>query len=171
METNNKKSLLKATLFAFVVAVITLIFVILPAEYNIDPTGVGNKLGLTVFNGAEEQVSQNPNETVSDGNHSTIVTVPSGRGIEYKLKVKQYDVIKYEWFTDGPEVYVDLHGEPQNDTSGYFESYVITTTTEMKGQFTAPFDGSHGWYWKNTSDQDVKIQLIFSGSYTIEGIK
>jgi len=27
---------------------------------------------------------------------------------------------------------------------------------KMKGSFTAPFDGSHGWYWENESDTPVR---------------
>jgi len=41
----------------------------------------------------------------------------------------------------------------------------------MKGSFTAPFDGSHGWYWKNTSNKPVAIQLILNGQFQIIGIK
>ena len=41
--------------------------------------------------------------------------------------------VDFEWITDGVSIYVDTHGEPFNDTSGYFKSYAITTTSEMKG--------------------------------------
>ncbi len=41
----------------------------------------------------------------------------------------------------------------------------------MKGSFTVPFAGSHGWYWKNTTNQDISIQLIINGDYVIEGLK
>ena len=85
--------------------------------------------------------------------------------------MKKFQKATYEWVTDGGELYVDLHGEPKGDTTGYFESYTIATTDEMKGSFTVPFDGSHGWYWKNTSEKDITIQLIFSGDYVIEGLK
>jgi hypothetical protein len=38
--------LLKSTIIAFVVASFLLLLVILPAEYGVDPTGVGHALGL-----------------------------------------------------------------------------------------------------------------------------
>ena len=44
------------------------------------------------------------------------------------MKQRQND---HEWLTDG-ESYFDLHGEPEGDTTGYFESYAIATTNEMK---------------------------------------
>jgi len=41
----------------------------------------------------------------------------------------------------------------------------------MKGSFTAPFDGSHAWYWKKTTDSAIEVQLIFTGQYIVEGLK
>lgn len=172
MESNQKsRSLLKATVFSFVVAIVVLVLFILPAEYNIDPTGIGQKLGLNVF--AEQAVVAN---TVASNNSygeqdSVVLTVPAGQGIEYKLAMDQFSKTTYEWVTDGGTLYVDLHGEPKGDTTGYFESYAIATVTQMKGSFTAPFTGSHGWYWKNKSDTDIQVQLIFNGKYIIEGLK
>ena len=99
------------------------------------------------------------------------ITVPANKGIEYKLQMEQYDKVTYEWMTDGSSLYVDLHGEPEGDTTGYFESYAIATLDTMKGSFTAPFNGSHGWYWKNTSNSPIAIQLILNGQFQIIGIK
>ena len=42
-------TLIKATLAAIALAAVALVLFILPAEYNIDPTGVGQKLGLSVL--------------------------------------------------------------------------------------------------------------------------
>lgn len=170
MESNQtSRSLMKATIISFVVAAITLVLFILPAEYNIDPTGVGQKLGLTVFN--EEGTTPTATASTDGEQDSVVLTVPAGKGIEYKLDMNKFQKATYEWVTDGGALYVDLHGEPKGDTTGYFESYTVATTDEMKGSFTVPFDGSHGWYWKNNSDKDISIQLIFSGDYVIEGLK
>ena len=99
------------------------------------------------------------------------ISVPPHSGVEYKLKMNQYDKLNYEWITDGSALYFDLHGEPQGDTTGYFESYGIATLDGMKGSFTAPFNGSHGWYWKNTTDTPVAIQLMINGRYQVIGLK
>lgn len=163
------RSLMSATIISLLIAIVTLVLFILPAEYNIDPTGIGEKLGLTVFN---EEVQPTPTLTSKEGQQdSVILNVPAGKGIEYKLSMQKHAKTIYEWTTDSGNLYVDLHGEPIGDTTGYFESYTIATVGEMKGSFTAPFTGSHGWYWKNKSDQDIKVQLIFNGEYAIEGLK
>jgi hypothetical protein len=167
--TQSTTSLLKASALATVVAVASLIVFILPAEYNIDPTGLGEKLGLTVFS----QTTPLPaTKTLpSSGQQSVVVTVPAGKGIEYKLAMTQYQKVTYQWSTSHGDVYVDLHGEPKGDTTGYFESYTIATVDSMKGSFTAPFEGSHGWYWKNKTTTDMQIHLSFNGEFVIEGLK
>ena len=174
-------TLIKASLAALVLAGFVLVLFILPAEYNVDPTGVGQKLGLSVLAQPAEAAPMATLPTTSDplnsdnnnvGSEQVIeINVPANKGIEYKLQMNQYDKVTYEWITDGTALYFDLHGEPEGDTSGYFESYAIATLDSMKGSFTAPFDGSHGWYWKNTSNTPVAIQLIINGNYQIIGLK
>ena len=178
--TVTNKSLIKATVIAIVVAAIVLITIILPAEYNVDPTGVGKALGLTVLSKEEQQsntqkstlVTKSDDAIASDNKSDVIeVTVPAGRGVEYKFQMEEFGKMDYEWMTDGASLHFDLHGEPEGDTTGYFESYAIATLDEMKGSFTAPFKGSHGWYWRNDTSEDVSIQLIVSGTYEIIGLK
>lgn len=172
--TVSTKTLIKASLSATVVAALTLVTLILPAEYNIDPTGIGQSLGLTsIAQAAEAEAEASPivNVEGSDEFQTIEITVPAGRGVEYKFAMPQYAKMTYEWLTDGEPLYFDLHGEPDGDTTGYFESYTIATSSEMKGSFTAPFAGSHGWYWKNKSDKPVAVQLMVKGQYDVIGLK
>ncbi|MEQ3658354.1 hypothetical protein [Glaciecola sp.] len=167
------KTLVKSTIFATIIAAVVFVCFILPAEYNIDPTHIGHRLGLTALAHHDDELTDTGSSSVAteQGQEVIEVIVPAGKGIEYKFQMSRYDKMTYEWLTDGEPLYFDLHGEPEGDTTGYFESYAIATLAEMKGSFTAPFDGSHGWYWKNTSDQPVAIQLIAEGQYTVIGLK
>jgi len=167
------KTLVKSTIAATIIAAVVFVCFILPAEYNIDPTHLGHKLGLTALAHHEDEPTLAAQGTAApeQGQQVIEVTVPAGKGIEYKFQMNQHDKMTYEWLTDGEPLYFDLHGEPEGDTTGYFESYAIATLSEMKGSFTAPFTGSHGWYWKNTSDQSVAIQMIVKGQYTVIGLK
>ncbi|MGI3042909.1 hypothetical protein ACRTDM_14375 [Shewanella algae] len=171
--TVSTKTLVKASVSATVVAAIALVTFILPAEYNIDPTGVGQKLGLTsIAQAAEADGAAVMGAQASNTEFQTIeVVVPAGRGVEYKFAMPQYAKMTYEWITDGDALYFDLHGEPEGDTTGYFESYTIATSNEMKGSFTAPFAGSHGWYWKNKTDKPIAVQLQVKGQYEVIGLK
>lgn len=167
------KTLLKSTIAATVTALIVFVCFILPAEYNIDPTHIGHKLGLTKLAHHSDVAALKAEMSVLAKQSQQVVevTVPAGKGIEYKFQMAQYDKMTYEWLTDGEPLYFDLHGEPEGDTTGYFESYAIATLKEMKGSFTSPFNGSHGWYWKNSTEQPIAIQLIVQGQFTVIGLK
>lgn len=167
------RTLIKASVIAVLVAITLLITCILPAEYNIDPTGIGKALGLTAIAAASEQ---SPSLVVTRGKQNDLlrtdkveIIIPAGKGLEYKLNMDKYAHVSYEWQTDGVPLYFDFHGEPAGDTTGYFESFSITTSTNMKGSLTAPFKGAHGWYWKNKSEQAVTVSLSTQGYYTIKG--
>jgi hypothetical protein len=170
--TLSKTTLLKYTVLSIAFAAVVLLTVILPAEYHIDPTGLGHKLGLTVFND-ENAVTGSPNVATKSNNiaQTITVTVPAGLGVEYKFDMTQYQKIEYQWTTDGTALFFDLHGDPKGDTTGYFESYAKATLNGMKGSFTVPFSGAHGWYWKNKSDSPVTVQLTVKGDYLSHGLK
>ena len=165
------KTLIKSSIVAIVFAALVLFGIILPAEYNIDITGFGEKVGLTILSDTTKQESYSvPSDTIQQEPQVIEVTVPAGKGIEYKFYMQKFEKMAYEWLTDGESIYFDLHGEPQGDTTGYFESYTIATSNEMQGSFTAPFEGSHGWYWKNNGNDPIAIQLIVEGQYQVIGL-
>jgi len=173
--TDTETSLLKSTITAAIIAVAVLVLFILPAEYNIDPTGFGEQIGLTVLakpnDSSAINVGKTENKTTQTQKDVVTVLVPAGKGVEYKFQLTQYQKMTYQWQTDGASLYLDLHGEPAGDTTGYYESYTIATAKEMSGQFTAPFNGIHGWYWKNKTDKDIHITLTTEGSYSVVGLK
>jgi len=171
-----KVTLFKYTLFSLIFATVTLFTIILPAEYNIDPTGIGQALGLTVFNKVAADTtssvsSQKVTEKIKAAVEVIEIIVPAHSGVEYKFTMAQHQKLSYQWVTSGTALYFDLHGEPEGDTTGYFESYAIATLNTMEGSFTTPFSGVHGWYWKNTADTPVIVQLTVKGDYVKHGLK
>lgn len=171
--TQSNATIIKASIIALVVALIVFVTMILPAEYNIDPTGVGKSIGLTVLAGdiADDSLKSAVEEQpLGHQDNQATVIIPPNKGVEYKFKIEKYGNITYEWTADGEPLYFDLHGEPKGDKTGYFESYAIATTSEMKGSMTVPFDGSHGWYWKNNSDKEITVTLKTQGNYEIVGL-
>ncbi|MFV7772644.1 hypothetical protein [Shewanella marisflavi] len=206
---HSNKTLIKASLAATLIAAVVLVLFILPAEYDVDPTGFGQAAGLTELakssqaqavqtSVAEPSQMQNEMPTqmkeaelgfmASEAVNKSIVEqikaarqtpglrsdtidilIPAGKGLEYKLLMDANMHLEYEWHTDGQPLYFDFHGEPKGDTTGYYESFSITTANEMKGSLTTPFAGSHGWYWKNKSDAPVTVTLTTKGDYRIKG--
>jgi hypothetical protein len=167
------KTLVKALVVACSLAVVIFVTLVLPAEYNIDPSGIGNALGLTILSApTSNSVSSVDTNTADQENREdeTAITIAANSGLEYKFFVEQYEELNYEWSSDS-DLYFDLHGEPENDTTGYFKSFAEATSQEMKGSITAPFTGSHGWYWRNRSNTEVIVSLKTKGKYEIIGLK
>ena len=94
------------------------------------------------------------------------VTLKPGEGTEIKLEVLKNKTVSYEWTAVGGPVNYDTHGEPYNGEKGYFHSYNKGKQVKSdKGEFTAIFDGTHGWFWRNRSNNDVTISLKTTGDY------
>ena len=94
------------------------------------------------------------------------VTLKPGEGTEIKFEVLKGKSVGYEWTAVGGPVNFDTHGEPYNGEKGYFHSYSKGKQVKSdKGEFTAIFDGTHGWFWRNRSNSDVTIALKTTGDY------
>ena len=57
-ELPSSKQLFTSTLMAIALAIVLLITTILPAEYGIDPTGIGRQLGLTEMGEIKVQLAE-----------------------------------------------------------------------------------------------------------------
>ncbi len=133
-------------------------------EFSI--AGESTKEESTTANG--EQASES---STRDQQNEITVLVPANEGVEYKFYLTQYEKLTYEWFSEAP-LYFDFHAEPLDyEESKYFESFTEATADKMKGTMTIPFEGSHGWYWKNNSEKDVVVTLKTQGNYRIIGLK
>ncbi len=100
---------------------------------------------------------------------SVTILIPAGKGLEYKMNVLKYGTVKYEWVTDQGILYFDFHGEVKEENPGkdvFFESYTAAYSNNMIGTFLAPFEGRHGWYFKNKGETDIVVSLRLSGQYT-----
>lgn len=98
------------------------------------------------------------------------ITVPAGKGLEYKVLLLKYGSMKYEWATNKGIVFFDFHGEvkeanPSNNV--FYESYTVAYSNNMIGTFLSPFEGKHGWYFKNTSTTDLNVALRLKGEYRL----
>ncbi len=151
------RQLLFATLAAFLLALVALTGVILPAAYGLDPVGTGS-----LFPGGADD------DPVSYREDTIGVTVPAGGSIEYKLFVEEGDSFDFNW-TAPRVLFFDFHGEPDGDTSGDFTSHETGRAGHDAGSLTAPFSGTHGWYWENSGDEPVVVELNTEGRYRVVG--
>jgi hypothetical protein len=187
-ELPSQAQLLRSTAIAIVTAGVLLTTVVLPSEYGIDPTGIGSALRLTEMGKIKSQLAADaltdaaaadrkpqapaPAATraapaaVGERSDEMQVTLQPGEGTEVKMAMLKGATVHYAWKTDGGLVNHDTHGEPDNGPANTFHRYKKEKdVTGNSGEFTAVFDGNHGWFWRNRSDKPVTITLTASGAY------
>lgn len=175
-ELPTSAQLLRSTAIAMVAAGTILITTVLPAEYGIDPTGVGRLLGLTEMGKIKRQ---HTDEVETD--HSSMAQAETGRSIvaehrsdeititlspgedtEVKLVMDAGARARFEWIATGGMLSYDTHG----DNGDQFVSYERGSGAPGdEGVLEAAFDGNHGWYWSNPTDEDVTVTLRTNGAY------
>ncbi|TFH87771.1 hypothetical protein EQG41_06755 [Billgrantia azerbaijanica] len=176
------KSLVKATAVAAVTASVLLVTTILPAEYGIDPTGLGQSMGLTVLSAtkaAEPEGSAGPASAGPPGaatdpvwksatgyrSDKMSLTLMPRQGAEIKALMKAGENFVFHWEVEGGAVSFDMHGEPPNAGDDFTSFWLGRNETAASGSFEAPFDGTHGWYWQNDGTEPVTVHLTTAGYY------
>ena len=180
------RTLVRASIAALGAGAVILVLFILPAEYGIDPTGVGGAIGLTRMAGGEDavepveapsttttlpayavpvQAQASIEKTTAYRSDETTVTLAPHTGIEVKARMRAGDTLNFRWTSTGP-VRADMHGEPTGGKEDEFTDYwKQKDITKSQGSFTAPFSGTHGWYWKNREDVPVTVTVKTDGFY------
>lgn len=195
-ELPSKQQLLISTLVAFIISSILLITAILPAEYGIDPTGIGKVLGLTKMGEIKVQLSQeaekgnnlsqqdaqtapiaqtsaaavSDTQSVSDAagseatkSESTQLSLAPGDAAEVKVGMGKGDTVSYSWKVDTGHVNFDTHGD--NASTKYHNYNKGKAVKGDQGELKAAFDGKHGWFWRNRSQEIVTVTLTVSGAF------
>jgi len=176
-----KQRLAAAAGAALLGAGLILVMFVLPAEYGVDPLGVGARVGLVELGAVGQQVEK-LNETAATGTAQATLIVPQERafksetvdfkvgpreGMEYKYRLDKGEALLFSWKTTGPVSY-EFHAEPDGAPRGYAQSYEKGDgKTEASGTLTAPFPGIHGWYWENTGSDAVTVTLKSAGYYSM----
>jgi len=189
------KRLVLSTLIAVVGASLVLVAVVLPAEYGIDPTGIGRLLRLTAIRvpvrtfeisdilGGNEDYREveipdfgdpvplpNPavyqDEPQPPRRQTLEIAIPPEQETEIKLVLKSGKMIQYSWQIDHGQVYVDFHGHDPKASPEFWVRYKEQQEgSRNNGSLVAPFSGEHGWYWLNYNEFPVTISLNVSGYY------
>ncbi len=182
-ELPSTKQLLRSTLIALATAIVILVTAVLPAEYAIDPTGVGRVIGLTQMGeirmqlaeeaaqdragaGAEAPLTEPADApvVVADARTDEIsVTLAPGEGAEVKLTMQEGARTRYEWSVTGGVVNYDLHGDGRGNSTSYQQGRGVPGHS---GEFEAAFDGNHGWFWRNRGTSEVTVTLRVVGAHT-----
>lgn len=150
----SRGSLLKYGLVALAAAVVVTVLFVMPAEYGVDPTGIGARLGLTelarvssadtdaaprLVSGAfpgiptefdfyDPEVLGDPFSRTHNGifrSDTLTIDLAFGEEVEYKAVMRQGDALVYSWrLTKGNVIYADFHADP-GENDAYPEDYWI----------------------------------------------
>lgn len=94
------------------------------------------------------------------------ITIPAGKGLEYKLLLRKGAQMHYQWSAPKPLSY-DFHGEATGAQGDDFTSFKKARSSKDSGSLTAPFAGTIGWWWKNNGMAPVTLTLRVKGSYEL----
>lgn len=174
------------SLLGLIVIAALLVTVVLPAETGRDPTGAGQRLGLTEMgrikvalakgvasNGAVVAQTARSKRVAIGGpgapwRDSMAITLQPSEGIEVKMTMRALEKARYAWTTSGGDVYFNMHGEPLDPPKDYAaHRYGKGTSAGESGELVAAFDGVHGWFWRNRTDQPITITLKTGGEYLV----
>ena len=157
------RRVLLATTSAFVIATAAIFAFVLPAEFGIDPTGVGGVLGLTGLGGAPARdLHRADADLVQDFREFELAPFES---VELKYDLAAGDGFVYAWSATG-EVVFDVHAEPAGAEPGVAESFAQGRDISDAGTYVARFAGIHGWFWENRGAMDVTVRVRTTGFMT-----
>lgn len=183
--TPTSGSLVRSTLSAAIVAAAILVMAVLPAEYGIDPTGIGRLLGLTQMGVIKQELAKadaaadsalkasatpgsrsgtGVSDSESKRDSMLIVLRPTQR-LEVKLAMRKDQVASFRWRVDTGTVYYNLHGEGPTAPGDSAHSYGRGTLHAAEGNIVALFDGLHGWFLYNPSDKEVRVFVAVWGQF------
>ena len=178
------RSLARASLVFTVVAVLLVLGVVVPAETGRDPLGIGAAIGLKEMGRIKVALAREladstkatldtnraPSLARSSGGwrDSLSVSLSPNQGIELKLVMKDGQRAEFAWKADSTEVYFHRHGErldAPKDAPPH--SYGKGMARADSGEIVAAFDGVHGWFFRNRSDQAVHVTVKTAGEYDV----
>jgi hypothetical protein len=179
VEASNRLAV--ATGAALLVAGLVLVMFVLPAEFAVDPLGVGAKTGLLDLGVTGKQV-QELTAAAGGGAAQSAIIVPQEKGfkqetvdfkvgphegMEYKYRLEKGESLLFSWKSTVPVSY-EAHAEPDGAPRGYAQSYEKGQgRAEASGTLTAPFTGIHGWYWENPTSTEITVTLTTAGYYNL----
>ncbi len=160
---------------------------IMPAEFDIDPLGLGKLTGIGRL-WAPPEITIDPNSASgplaresATAPRTDVIEIPltdflggaKGSELEYKVAMKAGDTLIYEWeaigATSADDIAYDFHGHtrPAADKEMTVATYKQARGLSQKGSLTAPFDGIQGWQFSNFAEGPVVIRVKLTGFYEL----
>lgn len=101
------------------------------------------------------------------------IPVFANSDLEYMLDMKIGHAVSYSWeaedLNDPEKLLAEFHGHTirESEAPGDVMFYKQGRAESSAGYLVAPFDGVHGWYLSNETNEDILVTLSLSGFYEI----
>lgn len=187
------RQLLRSTAIALVAAIVILVAVVLPAEYAIDPTGIGRVLGLTAMGEIKAQLAEEAAaDAAADAAANEAANEAAATGAAPLEAPPPPPVSVAEWRDEmffslepgqGAEVKLQMKAGERAEFSWASEGGAVNfdlhghgggrSVTYEKGRnvsadegiLEAAFDGDHGFFWRNRGSSAVTVVIRTRGQY------
>lgn len=179
------KTLAMITGGGMVIGALIVVGAIMPAEYNVDPLGIGRLSGIgRLWAPAEKTIDANAGSAPLMREYSTdfrsdVIEIPltdflggaSGSELEYKVRMKKDATLIYHWEVIGADLdndfHYDFHGHttPAKGEEMTVATYKQAFGLSQQGALTAPFDGIQGWQFSNSGEKAVVVRVRLAGFY------
>lgn len=194
-ELPTRAQLRRSTILAGVGAAVILVAVYLPAEYGIDPTGIGRVTGLTEMGEIkvqlaaeaeadrllDEQRGQDQSSGLLDGVLGLFVGTAHAQEapetwqdtVTFTLEPGDTAEIKMTMEEGGVVDYAWTAegGRVNFDLHAHSGGESIdyergSGATDGEGSIVAPFAGEHGWFWRNRDSTPITMTIQVRGDYS-----
>ncbi len=93
-----------------------------------------------------------------------VIQLEPGEAAEVKLQMTAGAKLVFEWIADPGHLNSTWHG---NGTAGEKATYRNGRAENFReGELIPSFDGRHGWFWRNRSNDTVTLTLNVRGNYS-----
>ena len=159
-------SLLRLSTGALVAAIVATVLFVLPAEYDIDPTGLGELMGIKGMSGY--QVGALTTQTSGVYTDRASFWLAPFESVEYKYTLSEGQSMVFDWRAESAlpaDVIYEMHSEVDADPEQSV-TFELSRGDRQRGTFVAPFSGVHGWYWENRGAGEIEVVLDATGFFT-----
>jgi hypothetical protein len=160
------KSLATLAMGALSAAALVLLLFVLPAEFDIDPTGLGESMGIKGMSGYQVG-ALTPQSGGVYRDQSSFWLAPF-ESVEFKYTLSEGQSMVFDWRAKSiatADVIYEMHSEVDADPEQSV-TFALGRGESQRGTFVAPFDGVHGWYWENRGTEEVEVVLEATGFFT-----
>lgn len=194
-ELPTKAQLRRSSILAGIGAAVIMVAVYLPAEYAIDPTGIGRVIGLTEMGEIKVQLAaeaeadrlldEQRGQDQTSGVLDSVLGLFVGTAHAQEAPDMWQDTVTFT-LEPGATAEIKMTME-EGDVAEYawtaaggrvnFDLHAHSGgesidyergsgATEGEGSIQAPFAGDHGWFWRNRDSTPITMTIQLRGDYS-----